>query len=179
MAPDQFIQQFLSDRSTYWSRKVKVEKMDVIMKQPLPYPVATPAPPKPAPYQPKGVQPVQSMPVALGVSSGPPLPPPYASLAGPYRNNPTQPVSASYNPRPMAPPTSSMHVPGGYPGQQHAYRQGYPGQQQGYPGQQQGYPTASYRPTYPNPSSSYGGGGAPSSYSGGIYQQAPYYPDRR
>ena len=165
MAPDEFIQQFLSDRSIYWSRRVKSEKMDVIMKQPLPYPVATPTsqPPKPAPYQP---QPHSSMPAPVynpSRTSGP-LPPSYSSL-GPSYNNPAQSM-APYN---QAPPTSSMPPPSIRP----ASSMPMPGMS--YPGQQQGYPTASFRPSYPlpAPTSSY------NQYGGGIYQQGPYYPRRQ
>ncbi|XP_019848818.1 PREDICTED: vacuolar protein sorting-associated protein 37C-like [Amphimedon queenslandica] len=170
MAPDEFIQQFLSDRSIYWSRRVKSEKMDVIMKQPLPYPVATPIPqpPKPAPFQP---QPHSSMPAPAynpRPTSGP-LPPSYASLSPSY-NNPVHSMASSYNQPP--PPTSSMAAP-----VRPSSSMPMPGMAP-YPGQQQGYPTASFRPSYPPhaPAGSYN----PGSYGGGgIYQQGPYYPRPR
>ena len=154
MSSDEFINQYLSSRTTYWLRKVKSEKMDEITRRPLPYqskPTSMIPVPSHTPPYPVGSPTYESI-------------KPLRSLPPSYNSPPTQATPTASMPVPRYPPTSGAYPPPSYP--QASYHPSPPNM----PYRPVPPPNQSYRHPPPPVGQSYR---APS-IGQSIYQQVPY-----
>ena len=179
MELDNFIKTFMDNRTVYWKRKVKVDKMDEILRQ---MPVNVTPKNNTAPYPPSSSEqsfsPVYATIGTPYPANDPPMhsllpthPAPYPPSPGARRSLPTPSLQyQQQQPTPAQPPNYASiqpsqpqysmppsYLPQGPPG----HRPSYPSQSGGYPPRPQGYPPQnSYRPPPVGgpPGAAYGGG---------------------